>query len=472
MNHKNLLSLGAALVLLNAAPVAAKTVKSDVGLKQIVPGLTPTKVAAIVRANTAQLVKNNRFGALKTGKTTGMDSRLIAAAFRESDGTTLTLTDSSRLKYSWGRGGDLKSTLKFDTMYNYSNGGTSAPLTLSDRSLGLYDASHNQLSVTNQAYISSTMTYDNSERTLYTYNTSNLIVTQESQQWSGASWDPSDLDKFTYNSAGKQITDTTLTWSGSAWDYSTLLTTTYTASGKENKQTVYFYISGLWLEFAAITYTYDVSDNVSMMLLQLNMSGLGLEDYQRMLYTYDVAKNPILQEIEEWDGASWINLSATASTFDASANVLSEIELNWDDAGGKYDSATRVNYTYNANNQVTSETSYTYVGTSWIMNAGDTRNNYYYQDYSPTSVKESSIATAKLNIYPIPAHNQLTIRITQESNESLNLRVTDVLGRSVMSRSYAAAKQIADEINTAELPAGQYFLQLSNGTTSAFTVVH
>jgi hypothetical protein len=467
MNTKNLLSLGAAMMLLNAAPVAAKV---KTGLKEISAATAPSKIASLVRTHTNALVERNRFGALKTGKTTATDSRLIAVATRQSDGSALLFTDSTRFKYSWGRGGDLKTTLKYDTAYSYSSGGSAGPLSLSGRSLGAYDAVHNQLSVTNQVYTSGV--YDNSDRTLYTYNTANLITREETQEWSGASWDPTGLDKYTYNTAGKQVTDTSFEWNGSSWDYSVLINTTYTASGKEDKQKVYLYFSGIWLQIADVAYTYNTADNVASMTLQLNMSGTGLENYQRMLYTYDAAKNPVIQEVEEWDGVTWIKSGKTVSTFDASANVLMATELNWNDASGTYDSSTRNIYSYNSYNQVTSDTKNTYDGSSWIMDNGDTRMNYYYQDYSPTAISEKSLSNAKLELYPVPANDKLTIRIAQEKAEAINLRISDLQGRSLISRSYPAAMQIADEISTGELPAGQYFLQIGMGTTQAFTVAH
>lgn len=472
MKNKYLQLLGATMLLLHALPAAAKTGNTNGSLKQISAGMTPSQIAAIAQAHTADLIARQQTAFLKTAKTTATDSRLIATARRESDGTLLTLTDSSRYKYSWGRGGDLKSTLKFDTAYDYSNGGGSGMLALAGRSLGIYDAKNNQLSLTEQLYNTGTAAYRDTSRTLNTYNAANLLTETETQNWTGGSWDPSSRDRLTYNAAGKTLTDTNFTWNGSAWDYQLLIATSYTASSKESKQRVFLYFSGIWIEVAAISYTYDASDLLTSSLTQVNSSGLGLENYQRASYTYDVAKNPITEETETWDGTAWIKSTKKASIFDAAANVLSEVQLDWNDVTSTYDSSTRTNYTYNTYNQINSETTYTYVGSAWIMDAGDTRTNYYYQDYSTTQVKESSLAETDVHIYPIPANNTLHIQLTGSDREPLHLRISDIQGKSLVYKSYPAASTIADIISTAELPSGQYFLQISSGKVHTFTVAH
>lgn len=473
MNNKYLLSLGAAMLLLNAVPAAAKTDKTKGDLKQIKAGMTSAQIAAIARAHTAELIERQQeTGSLKTAKTTASASRLIATARRESDGTTLTLTDSSRYKYSWGRGGDLKTTLKFDTSYDYSNGGGAGILALIGRSLGIYDKQNNQLSLNEQLYNTGTAAYRDTSRTLNTYNAANLLVETETQNWTGGSWDPASRDRFTYNVAEKPLTDTNFTWNGSTWDYQLLISTSYTASSKENKQRVFLYFSGIWLEVAAISYTYDASDLLVSSLTQVNTSGMGLENYERASYTYDAAKNPIVEETESWDGSVWVKANKKASTFDAAANVLSEIQLDWNDTTSSYDSSTRTNYTYNTYNQTTSETTYTFDGSTWVMNAGDTRTNYYYQDYSTTTIKENNLAATNVEIYPVPANSQLHIRVTATDPIQMNIRISDLQGRSIINKSYPAAQQITDVINTAEFPSGQYFLQTNNGSVRTFTVVH
>ncbi|GAA4452960.1 T9SS type A sorting domain-containing protein [Rurimicrobium arvi] len=472
--NKNLLSLGACIALLNVTPATAKIqVGSTTKALKLHAGATPAEALKIAKAHTALLIEKQKAGSLKTGKTTAMDSRVIAYAYRESDGSTLSLTDSSHLKYSWGRGGDLKTTLKYDTMHNYTNGGTSAPLQLDSRGYAAYDANNNQTTVTNQVYNYSTLAYENSDRTVNTFNSSNLMVTTESQTWNGTSWDNGDMDKFTYNSAGKQLTDTSLTWSGSAYDYNSVIVTSYTGTGKESKLTIYIY-AGVWLPYVSLDYTYNSSDDIATMLVKVNFSGTVLEDYQRATYTYDASKNPIFQDFEEFDGTTWSPIGRIASTFDASANLLDEYSLNWNSSTSTYDSSALTQYTYNTYNQETSETTYTNDGTGggFYMASGDSRTNYYYEDFSPTAVKEISTIAADVKLFPIPAGDELSLQIAQAEAQSLDMQVVDIQGRSVVSRHYAAAKTISDKISVSNLPSGSYFVKLSNGTVRSFTVAH
>src|SRR6478735_3644928 len=84
---------------------------------------------------------------------------------------------------------------------------------------------------------------------------------------------------------------------------------------------------------------------------------------------------------------------------------------------------------------------------------------------SPTGTKEEQGRTSALNIYPNPAKDFLKISINQTAGANYEVRITNVIGKTLKTVSNAEIKVKAGNeivLNVSDLPAGLYFVSLWN----------
>lgn len=77
------------------------------------------------------------------------------------------------------------------------------------------------------------------------------------------------------------------------------------------------------------------------------------------------------------------------------------------------------------------------------------------------STSELEFSTLVAEIYPIPAHNQLTINYSSSSKAQLS--IVDLLGRTLNVQQLPEGTQ-QSSLDISQLPAGQYMLVINNGT--------
>ena len=70
-------------------------------------------------------------------------------------------------------------------------------------------------------------------------------------------------------------------------------------------------------------------------------------------------------------------------------------------------------------------------------------------------------AEAKLSIYPNPATDFISVKMSQPVSVSSKLRITDVAGRTIRMQTIAPGASLFN-VNVAQLPAGRYFIQINN----------
>jgi len=116
---------------------------------------------------------------------------------------------------------------------------------------------------------------------------------------------------------------------------------------------------------------------------------------------------------------------------------------------------------------------------SWHANAGawDTVPGsyiyrFYYETYT-TGIHQASKADADINVYPVPAKNELNVHTGWQQPTAFTITAADVDGKVYMRGSMAATKQYDDRIPVGDLPEGNYIRSISAGhnvTSKKFTV--
>lgn len=403
---------------------------------------------------------------LTTGKTTALNSRLIAEAYREFDGSVFALNDTLMASYTGARGGDLKSDyIKYDLLTRYDvSGGSPVVYGLENQ---LFDSKDNII-------FNNTKDWDNSlsmlvdfSRNYFSYNADNKRVKDSSEQWDGSAWKNYNLTTSTYTASKMIASETTEQWDGTAWVNANRTVYTYTAADKVATTEVQFWMGSGWSPFAKLTNTYDaVSGTQTTELIEIDMTASGtLEPYSLTKYVYDAAKNAIIEDNQGWNSTSsaWENNFTRQNTYDASGNKTIVIESFRDDVSGLItDTFSRNLYTYNAYKQMTTDESQMYNPSTHAFETtpGDYRDTYYYEEFSPAGIKENSDAKATVNLYPVPARDVLNITATMETAQAITISVSDIQGRVMQSVSLPSASSINTAISVANIPSGNYFIQL------------
>ncbi len=84
-----------------------------------------------------------------------------------------------------------------------------------------------------------------------------------------------------------------------------------------------------------------------------------------------------------------------------------------------------------------------------------------FEPTEPVNVREEELAQ-RVEVFPNPAHGLLNLRYDfSETVTEMNIRLTDMLGRTLRQERLTNIQAGAREINVQALPAGTYFLQLS-----------
>lgn len=79
-------------------------------------------------------------------------------------------------------------------------------------------------------------------------------------------------------------------------------------------------------------------------------------------------------------------------------------------------------------------------------------------DCGPLSIAENNTTAQTINVYPVPANDQITIEY-RSTSENLPFSITDQLGKEVLSGQLSSEKTV---VPVSQLPQGMYFLEIEN----------
>jgi hypothetical protein len=116
-------------------------------------------------------------------------------------------------------------------------------------------------------------------------------------------------------------------------------------------------------------------------------------------------------------------------------------------------------------------------GTSstWGFHAGDTINNYYYEEFS-TDIPELKDAGIQMKVYPVPANDQMAIEMTLDKVQDINIALYDLKGNIWNSWQKRMVKDFKENLQTSQLPSGNYIIQVKGSlgaySSQCITVAH
>lgn len=189
----------------------------------------------------------------------------------------------------------------------------------------------------------------------------------------------------------------------------------------------------------------------------------------REFYTYYTGNdtNEILKQTWDLKTGSWENLTKRIYSYDANHNVLSNIIIEW--KNNAWDTFRRSRYTYNSHNLLASnetdfwnEYSHAWEYKTDTFEFGQSqRFTFTYEPYFPASVTSKIADNEWINLYPIPAIDNITICINKTLKYPFHAGIYDMQGKIYTEWSVQTCSAYKQTMPIDNLPTGNYCIKLS-----------
>jgi hypothetical protein len=426
-----------------------------------------------------------------TAKTTAVCSRLIQWSHSITTGLNVwTLSDSTVLTYSNGRGMDLTtSTVENDSTYWYLMG-PSGPY-LQEIYANHFNAQG--LADTGLYFASS---YPRQRYVRY-YYPGGIMSRFTEETWTGSGWGApanrymgvTGRDSFArganfrtshyYDAAGNRIQTLTEDSVSGVWTNSARRSYTWDAAGNLLTDVSERFGGGIWTINDRVRNTYNSSNALISTINERRMPPGGLQVEDSTTYTYS-GTAVRTDTVFVWASSFWVSQFRRVNTFTVTGKPLTSVEEKWN--GSALTNNTRTFYFYNSYDQLTRQYTESWTGSAWVAGGGgplkarDVDDRYYYENYGPAGIIGQQInAKPSIVLSPVPAVNVLSIALSFLDKTDFNCSVTDATGRLVYSWKAAGKSIYTHDMNVGNLLSGTYYLNVrsSAGSSSrAFTVQH
>lgn len=182
---------------------------------------------------------------------------------------------------------------------------------------------------------------------------------------------------FTYDANNNQTSLLEQNWQDTSWQNYINILSFYDVNGNVIRSENHYYWNGS--SDTAVS-TYDANNNILSIETHSNSIWKGIKNVNgvKVIYTYDVNNNQTSQLTQNWDGKAWTNSSQTLFTYDGNNNLTGNLYQQWN--GMLWISKFNTVNTYNPNNTI---------ATSIFQDNGDTALvNYYYWTYTYNAKKD------------------------------------------------------------------------------------
>ena len=298
----------------------------------------------------------------------------------------------------------------------------------------------------------------NNATSAYIYDVYNNILQQTNQVWSSGTWVNADQYIFTYDIANRPISEIYQRWDSTGWnnDFETLYT--YNSDGDPIVFEYKNWISGNWQkeEKRCYYYTTGTLDSFVRFFAQV-IGGDTIYTHENVGYYYysSAGDTVILNNTYGTD-----TFFRVINTYDAHKNTTLRAEYALDPTLTGY-SSNKWDYSYNANNKLTTEYYYD-MDTSgrWAFSG---LNRFSYEAYTPAGIKAINEDAGHILVYPSPAQNMVTIKLNWAESLPFSMSIYDNIGRVVRVWKEPAMTSCTKTIVTAGIPNGNYIIKATNG---------
>ena len=420
----------------------------------------------------------------KTSKTSAIGQRVIAESGFDIQGGILAKVDSTRFKYSAGRG----SEFDYNDLFH-------SPFFFNEPAENAFAYGHMKVKA------DSVWHWSDSPLTLYEIFTNGFTSTNKIRDYRYRNvWDNdvSVRNLITYDAFGKPTMVWLFDWnlSFARWDTSGKLVFTYNSQDQIMSDTTYDYNSGILSVRNASAYVYDPGGYLVSKLVKQDF-GSGLNDFVKSSFSY-YPDHAIKEMISEVNFGSGLQPQFRDSIGHAPGNLFIAHETGWIYHPLNMEWQPFYMVTRSANAQGLPDTTRFYdwemSSRAWLLNdlvvtifnpeanpekvlyyhsksAGLEiyyQYKFYYEQYNVLSFDNLTEQDNNIHVYPNPTSDIMNIQFTGQNNKIGNIQLVNSVGQTVLVKQNCKLFE-TEQLSLSGLVSGLYYLVV---VASDGTIIH
>jgi len=344
-----------------------------------------------------------------------------------------------------------------------------------------YNNSYNLTGYLEQTRNGNTWTNLYNHTYFYTYDADHYKLEYRVERWKDGIWVNSAQTSYIFDDNFNVLQYTVQNWIDSAWVNDEQILSSYDSNDNLIFELLQDWEMNKWVNAKQGNYTYDANNNLTNLDIQswdngwINLiqgilsynanqlltketdriwNGSAWDNYAEYTYAYNASNDMESELVRSWTGSYWQNYAKTKCYYENSVKMTSAVHQLWD--GSTWVIAWQQNYTYDANNFMTSETKRDrdIVGVGIVSG---TKTDYYFH----TAVAGvNDMTEADIRIYPNPGRGNFTL----SSHENItSVEVYNLFGEQVYADFTVARKPII-QFDLSYFPKGIYFVKINKST--------
>lgn len=243
-------------------------------------------------------------------------------------------------------------------------------------------------------------------------------------------WNEQSKECFYYNGANLLSKEAFLFYNPvtTSWDSSYQSTHLYNPANKIQTDSFYIWQNNAWVSFGTATYEYD-------------------------------AFNRLKQKIDNVNSKDTFEYSGN----NPNPSVIKNMYMN----AGNWIANSKEKYQFNAGNQMTIDSSFSYDPNSstWEW---DMRTKFYYESFNPSSIPNTINEEANVSVYPIPTSIKLFVDYCANQNALSRWQLLSIDGRLIEEGLNLYPYKGRFQLDLNQVPSGIYILHMqgNQGTSS------
>lgn len=303
-------------------------------------------------------------------------------------------------------------------------------------------------------------------RASYTYHSNNQVLTKIFEYYDKNlnQYNLYMLDSFVFNNQNKIIKQLTFLWNKGlgAWKEYKRFTYTYNNAGSETSKLEEEFSFNAWNNSRKTEQLYNAKNQPTIFTSYKWNTGLNSWQYiSTHSIEYDTIDLSQTQIYQLWNTTTnvWDNSDKYIYKYDSNGRNYQKLSYTWNATYKAWDNYTRWEKTYNNHGYNTFYAYDVWDNFSKVWKPAE-QIFYRYDDYSSVKNMEHNY---RFNVFPNPAHDQITIQSGQALSGQSHLILTDIQGKNVANFGYLnAASEWNLNLGQFALPNGIYFLKISH----------
>jgi len=310
-------------------------------------------------------------------------------------------------------------------------------------------------------YDTITGVFTNSSRTARTYDANGHNIASLDQNWNTgtSTWDNYELINYQYNAAGNSDTVTYMLWS-SGWVNFELGINSYDVNNNLTQQLALDWSGSSWVNNSIYDYNYNAAGYDTLeTIFSWSTVTTTWDSASRYIFTYDAQNNETSETDQDYNTPGWINANQYLyANFILPHDPAEMLYLDWNPGSSSYDTIQGILFNYTTDGFILIQQSEGYSAGTFSVQPGNYITRYHYIQDSTVGIAQISADDVKL--YPNPTTGTCHLSLTSALADNGTMAITDLTGRMVKTITLSGSETT---FQTNDMSTGMYLCTISSG---------